>query len=103
VNLGLLDCAALAEVIAEALANGDDPGELKSLRRYERWRKGENLLMLAALDGLNRLFSNDNATIGAVRRAGLTLVNRAEPVKTLFMKRALGLAGDLPRLALVDA
>jgi hypothetical protein len=24
-------------------------------------------------------------------------------VKTLFMKRALGLAGDLPRLALVDA
>ena len=103
VNLGFLDCAALAEVIAEARANGDDPGELKSLRRYERWRKGENLLMLAALDGLNRLFSNDNATVGAIRRAGLTLVNRAEPVKTLFMKRAMGLAGDLPRLALVDA
>jgi 2-octaprenylphenol hydroxylase len=103
VNLGFLDCAALAEVIAEARANGDDPGELRSLRRYERWRKGENLLMLAALDGLNRLFSNDNAAIGAVRRAGLTLVNRAEPVKTMFMKRALGLAGDLPRMALVDA
>jgi 2-octaprenylphenol hydroxylase len=103
VNLGFLDCAALAEVIAEARARGEDPGQLRSLRRYERWRRGENLLMLAALDGLNRLFSNDNVSLGALRRAGLTLVNRLEPVKTLFVKRALGLAGDLPRMARVDA
>jgi 2-octaprenylphenol hydroxylase len=102
VNLGFLDCAALAEVVAEARAKGDDAGDLRGLRRYERWRKGENLLMLAALDGLNRLFSNASPTVGALRRAGLTLVNHAEPVKTLFMKRAMGLAGDLPRLALVD-
>ncbi len=102
VNLGFLDCAALAEVVADAQASGDDPGDLRCLRRYERWRKGENLLMLAALDGLNRLFSNASPTVGAIRRAGLTLVNRAEPVKTLFIKRAMGLAGDLPRLALVD-
>jgi 2-octaprenylphenol hydroxylase len=102
VNLGFLDVAALAEVIAESRARGDDPGDLRCLRRYERWRKGENLLMLAALDGLNRLFSNADPTVGAIRRAGLTLVNRAEPVKTLFMKRAMGLAGDLPRLALAD-
>ena len=102
VNLGFLDCAALAEVVAAARAEGDDPGDLRGLRRYERWRKGENLLMLAALDGLNRLFSNASPAVGAIRRAGLTLVNRAEPVKTLFMKRAMGLAGDLPRLALVD-
>jgi 2-polyprenyl-6-methoxyphenol hydroxylase-like FAD-dependent oxidoreductase len=58
--------------------------------------------MLAALDGLNRLFSNADPAVGAIRRTGLTLVNRAEPVKTLLMKRAMGLAGDLPRLALVD-
>ena len=103
VNLGFLDCAALAEVVGDARAGGDDPGDLRCLRRYERWRKGENLLMLAALDGLNRLFSNSSPTMGVIRRTGLTLVNRAEPVKTLFMKRAMGLAGDLPRLALVDA
>jgi hypothetical protein len=41
-------------------------------------------------------------SLGSLRRAGLALVNRAEPVKTLFMKRALGLAGDLPRMALAD-
>lgn len=102
VNLGFLDCAALAQVVGEARDKGDDAGDLRGLRRYERWRKGENLLMLAALDGLNRLFSNADPAVGAIRRTGLTLVNRAEPVKTLFMKRAMGLAGDLPRLALVD-
>lgn len=103
VNLGFLDCAVLAEVIADARLHGDDPGDLGYLRRYERRRKGENLLMLAALDGLNLLFSNDSQALGAIRRAGLTLVNRVEPVKTLFMKRALGVAGDLPRLALVES
>jgi 2-polyprenylphenol 6-hydroxylase len=102
VNLGFLDCAALAEVIETALADGADPGDLRSLRKYERWRKGENLLMLTALDGLNGLFSNDNALLGALRRAGLSAVNRLTPAKALFMRRALGLAGDLPKLALTE-
>jgi 2-octaprenylphenol hydroxylase len=102
VNLCFLDCAALAEVIGEALTRGEAPGELRVLRRYERWRKGENLLMLAALDGLNRLFSNDDPTLGVLRRMGLRLIDRVGPIKTLFMRRALGLEGDLPRLATVD-
>jgi ubiquinone biosynthesis UbiH/UbiF/VisC/COQ6 family hydroxylase len=102
VNLGFLDCAAFAEVIEGALAHGADPGDLRSLRRYERWRKGENLLMLSALDGLNGLFSNDNPLLGALRRTGLAAVNRVAPAKALFMRRALGLAGDLPQIALID-
>ena len=39
-NLGLLDAAVLAEVILEALARDEDPGDLRVLRRYERRRKG---------------------------------------------------------------
>jgi 2-polyprenyl-6-methoxyphenol hydroxylase-like FAD-dependent oxidoreductase len=35
-----LDAAALVDVLGEAVAAGDDPGELRVLRRYERWRKG---------------------------------------------------------------
>ncbi|HZF27032.1 MAG TPA: FAD-dependent monooxygenase, partial [Steroidobacteraceae bacterium] len=99
VNLGFLDCAALAETLDGA---DKDPGELRLLRRYERWRKGENLLMLGALDGLNGLFSNDNPLLGFLRRTGLSLVDRMRPVKTLFMRRALGLSGDLPQVALID-
>ena len=102
VNLGFLDCAALAETIEAAQAGAGDPGELRLLRRYERWRKGENLLMLNALDGLNGLFSNDNTVLGNMRRAGLAVVNRVPPAKALFMRRALGLTGDLPQIALMD-
>jgi len=99
VNLGLLDAAALAEVVLEAYARGRDPGLLPVLRRYERWRRGENLLMLAAMDGLNRLFSNASPALGRLRGGGLELVGRAGPVRELFMRHAMGLSGDLPALA----
>ena len=74
VNLGFLDCAALVQVLAEELANGgtrDALAELRVLRRYERWRKSENLLALGLVDGLNRLFSNSSDSLGWVRRTGL--------------------------------
>jgi 2-octaprenylphenol hydroxylase len=99
VNLGFLDAAALAEVVAAALAAGRDPGDPALLRRYERWRKPENLLSMRAFDGINRLFSNANPGLGAMRRAGLTLVDRLAPLKGVFMRRAMGLEGDLPATA----
>ncbi|MGH8510891.1 MAG: FAD-dependent monooxygenase, partial [Gammaproteobacteria bacterium] len=45
-NLGLMDAATLAEVILDAKAARQDIGALRVLRRYERWRKGENLAMM---------------------------------------------------------
>lgn len=99
VNLGFLDCAALAQVLAEARAAGEGAGDLRVLRRYERWRKGENIVMLNALDGLNRLFSNDSAWLGAARRAGLAVANGVEPLRHFFVRHALGIAGDLPAIA----
>lgn len=99
VNLGFLDSAALAQVLQEARERGEGIGDRRVLRRYERWRKGENLVMLNALDGLNRLFSNDDAWLGAARRAGLAVANGVAPVKQFFLRRALGVAGDLPAVA----
>jgi 2-octaprenylphenol hydroxylase len=99
VNLGLLDAAALAEVVLAARQAGRDPGSLRTLRRYERWRRGDNLLMMAAMDGINRLFSNASPALGRLRSDGLTLVNRAGPLRQLFMRHAMGLNGDLPALA----
>src|SRR5690606_35637913 len=40
-NLGLMDVAALAELIGEAVADNQDFSETRLLRRYERWRKAE--------------------------------------------------------------
>jgi len=99
VNLGLLDAAALAEVIVDARLRCRDIGAYTTLRKYERWRKGDNMLMIAAMDGFKRLFSNDIAPLCVLRNLGLSLTNQLGPVKNIFMRHAVGLRGDLPKLA----
>ena len=97
-NLGLLDAASIAAVIEDALLAGEDIGDLKVLRRYERQRKGDNLAMLAAFDGLNRLFRSPS-WVAPLRALSLRAVEAAHPVKRLLMQKALGLrAGGRNRL-----
>ncbi len=97
-NLGLLDAASIAAVIEDALLAGEDVGDLKVLRRYERQRKGDNLAMLAAFDGLNRLFGLP-VWAAPLRSLGLRAVAAAHPVKRALMRKALGLeAGRRHRL-----
>ena len=97
-NLGLKDAAALAEVLADAMRLGEDIGSDGVLERYARWRRLDNLAVSLACDGFNRLFSNDNPVLRAVRGAGLSLVNRVSPARRFFMHEAGGALGDLPRL-----
>lgn len=99
VNLGLMDAAALAEVVLDARIRGRHIGSLATLRRYERWRKGENLLMMGALDGFERLFGSSLAPVRWLRNTGLNLTDALPPFKQMLAARAMGLAGDLPRLA----
>jgi len=94
-NLGLLDCAALADVLAAEGGRGYF-GEHKLLRRYERWRRSENLLAAGALDGLERLFSATDPLSAGLRAAGLSAVGKMPLVKRRLAQRALGLTGDLP-------
>lgn len=97
-NIGLRDVAALAEVIVDTMRLGLDPGSPETLERYERWRKPDNMMMIAVTDGLNRLFSNDVAPIRHARDSGLAIVNQIKPLKRVLMRHAMGLVGDLPRL-----
>ena len=94
-NLGFLDCAALAEVLGES-ERGGDWGEPRLLRRYERWRRSENLVAAAALDGLTRLFAGDDFARTRLRVAALTALDHMPFVKREFAARALGLSGDVP-------
>jgi 2-octaprenylphenol hydroxylase len=96
-NIGILDVAALAEVLLSA--GRRDIGSLALLRRYERWRKGDNIAMVGAMDVFKRLFSNDKMPLVRLRNAGLSLADRLHPVKNFFMRHGMGLAGDLPPLA----
>lgn len=98
-NLGLLDAAALAEVVADAAAAGRDIGAVAVLRRYERWRKSDNIMTMLAMDGFKRLFGADLALLRWARNAGLNLTDAAVPVKHLIVQHAMGLRGDLPRAA----
>lgn len=89
VNLGLADAAELAEQIAAAVLAGQDPGDLRVLRRYERARKARNLLMLGALDGLDRLFRAP-PFLAPLRTAGLNLVNAVPLLRNEFVRYASG-------------
>jgi 2-octaprenylphenol hydroxylase len=98
-NLGLLDAAALADVLAGALAQGEDPGAERILRRYERWRRSENDLMSSAIDAFDRLLARGSGRVAALAQRGMPWVNRSTVVKRLFIERAMGLAGELPAAA----
>ncbi len=99
VNLGLLDAAALAEVVQAAVARGRDPGGRLVLRRYERWRRGDNLSMQVAMDGFHWLFSNRDPVRHGVRNLGFELTDRLPLLKRRFTEYAMGYRGDLPALA----
>jgi len=98
VNLGFLDAASLVQVLAEAVASGDDPFALRALRRYERWRRSENALMLGLTDTINRVFGQKSVLVAGARRAGMALVAAQPLARRALVDRALGLAGDLPAL-----
>lgn len=97
-NLGLRDVAALAETIVDARRLGLDLGIGEPLERYARWRRVDNLLLIAATDSLNRLFANDIAPLRLARDLGLAAVDRMPAVKCFFMRHAMGIVGELPRL-----
>ncbi len=98
-NLGLLDAAVLADVIVAGIGRGEDPGDLRVLRRYERQRKGENLKMLLAFDGLHRLFRMSGPLLAPLRAVGLSAIDATPFAKTLLMREALGMRGQLPSAA----
>src|ERR1700722_9981569 len=97
-NMGLKDVAALAEVIVDAARLGIDLGQADVLERYQRWRRFDTMAMGLATNTLNLLFSNESRLLRTVRDIGLGLVDRAPPLKNLFIRQAAGLAGEVPRL-----
>jgi 2-octaprenyl-6-methoxyphenol hydroxylase len=97
-NMGLKDVAALAEVVVDAARLGMDLGGADVLERYQRWRRFDTMAMGVATNSLNFLFSNQSTLLRTVRDIGLGIVDRAPPLKNLFIRQAAGLTGEIPRL-----
>ena len=97
-NLGLRDVGALAEVLILAQRRGEDIGAADVLERYQRWRRFDSTALALGMDGVNRLFSNDNPILRAGRDLGLGLVGAVPSLRRGFMRQAAGLTGEVPRL-----
>ncbi|WAR46615.1 FAD-dependent monooxygenase [Methylomonas rapida] len=99
VNIGLLDAAALAEVLIDAQVRGKNIADLAVLKRYEAMRRNENLKMMTVMDVFYQSFSNDVLPVKLIRNIGLGLAQRLTPIRNKVMKAAMGLEGRLPKLA----
>lgn len=91
INLGLQDVAVLAEELVAGHQRGISPGQLQLLRRYQRRRKGENLMMMSAMDGFKRLFEQQSLPLRWLRNAGMRTVDQMQPLKQQLMRHAMGL------------
>ncbi len=90
-NLGLKDATTLASVVLKAHQKGRDIASQQVLRRYERQRKGDNLLMMGIMDGFKRLFGADDMLVQFVRSSGMGAVNSSTLIKNQICKYAMGL------------
>lgn len=98
-NLGLMDVAALAELISEAVAANQDFTAPRVLRRYERWRKAEAQTLIAAMEVFKQGFSNAQPLLKLVRAVGMKSVDKLPWLKSQIIAQALGNKGDLPQIA----
>lgn len=99
VNMGLLDAASLVDVIVEALHSHRDYASLSQLRRYERWRRADNVALLEGIDMIKTLFASEKQPVKALRSWGVALVNQVRFIKNVFTQHAVGDRRGLPTLA----
>ncbi|MCW5651618.1 MAG: FAD-dependent monooxygenase [Ramlibacter sp.] len=89
-NLGLGDAQALARVLHER-EYWRGVGDARLLRRYERARQADVLLMGATTDGLQQLFAHGEGFAQALRNWGMKGFERSGPLKNWVARRAMGL------------
>ena len=88
VNLGLKDAVELANQLINV---NHDLGSIKTLRRYERARRGDNLLTMRAMEGFRLLFGHSANSVKTVRNIGMKLFNQTPMVKNEVIRKAMGL------------
>ncbi len=98
-NMGIRDAAAIAQILQSAHQLGEDIGDIHILKRYERWRKLENLTILGCTDFLDRLFSNNWLLLVAMRRLVLWTMGQVPTLKNYALQLMTGLRGRHPELA----
>lgn len=97
-NLGFKDVGALVDVMTEARDVGLDPGADTSLLRYQQWRRFDATTTAMFMDGVDRVFSNDNAVLKPLRGLALIAASRIGPVRRAMARQASADQASLPSL-----
>jgi len=90
-NLGYGDVRALLEELGRARALGLAPDDASVLARYQRRRKGENLTMMAAMEGFKQLFARDELPVRWLRNTGMRWLNQLAPLKNRIAAEVMGI------------
>ena len=88
-NLGLADAQELATVLGDR-EYWRGVGDMKLLRRYERARKLAMAPLGWTTDGLQRMFALGGGAWSELRNAGMNGFDRAGPLKSWVVARAMG-------------
>ncbi|MGM0572061.1 MAG: UbiH/UbiF/VisC/COQ6 family ubiquinone biosynthesis hydroxylase [Pseudomonadota bacterium] len=91
-NLGYGDVRALLDELSRARQAGISPDNELVLARYQRRRKGENLAMMAAMEGFKQLFARDELSVRWLRNTGMRWLNQLGPIKNRIAAEAMGLS-----------
>lgn len=90
-NVSVRDIECLSNAVGRAVGSGQDPGASTLLRAYAKHRWPDIAAMVAATDGLNRLFMTNLPPLALGRRLGIAAVDRIPPLKRRFQRHAMGL------------
>ena len=90
VNLGFQDVIDLTSILFEAVQNGRDLADPLYLRKYSRRRRADAGMMLAGMDGIQRVFTSQHKSVQKSRNLAMDLINCLPGLKQFFVNRALG-------------
>ena len=89
VNLGFKDADKLAEVLLST-SSTQQMGNFNTLRRYERARRGDNVITMKAMEAFRSLFGNTLSPVQRLRNIGLSWINQNTTIKHAFIRQAMG-------------
>ncbi|CAG9295773.1 FAD-dependent monooxygenase [Celerinatantimonas diazotrophica] len=91
VNLGLADAKALAAILCQLSQQGEDLGEYRFLRSWERERKTQAMVMISAMEFFKQLFSGSAPAKKLLRGIGMRVTDQLPMVKQRWLAKALDL------------
>ena len=95
-NQGFRDVAALIEIIEDTLRVGGEIGSGLMLDHYSQARRFDGNSSALALDGIDRLFSNDSNLTKPFRTLGLMAASKISPLRRMLARKASATEDGVP-------